>query len=328
MASQPLQPAGAKPSSQPVITEPQQVQNSAAVQAYKLPLANHSFTYYSSADLNATQEQIERCVLVIHGTRRNALDYWQHMQQAGQRAQTLNSTLILAPQFSIQGDSLQRNALYWDLNSAWKIGNLSSKDHSPRISSFRVIDALIESLSDQKRFPNLKKIVIVGHSAGGQFVQRYALGAHPHTNLPLVFVVANPSSYAYLDARRPLKNKPDQIGLPTEKVPGYNHWKYGLEHLNAYMKEQSKEALIAQYPAKNVIYLVGEKDILQDKNLDTTPMARLQGENRLQRGLNYYRYLTLFYGKSVHQFRIVPGVGHNHAQIFSSKEGLKAIFGP
>ena len=56
--------------------------------------------------------------------------------------------------------------------------------------------------------PGADLISVVGHSAGGQTVQRYALStALPpaiRTGLALRYVVANPSSYGYLDSTRPV----------------------------------------------------------------------------------------------------------------------------
>ena len=44
-----------------------------------------------------------------------------------------------------------------------------------RVSSFAVLDALLQMLSDRQHWPALDLVVLAGHSAGGQFVQRYAV---------------------------------------------------------------------------------------------------------------------------------------------------------
>ena len=48
----------------------------------------------------------------------------------------------------------------------------------------------------------MKAIVVAGHSAGGQFVNRYEMSNSVHDTLgvPVSYVVANPSSYAWPDA--------------------------------------------------------------------------------------------------------------------------------
>ena len=94
--------------------------------------------------------------------------------------------------------------------------------------------------------PELEAIRIVGHSSGGQTVQRYALthridlpkprqdksserlGQH---HVHVRFVVSNPSSYAYLDDRR--FNSEDELETPSkaqiDACPLYNTWEWGLD---------------------------------------------------------------------------------------------------
>ena len=115
--------------------------------------------------------------------------------------------------------------LQWDAQypifHTWRYGAESISDvnynNNATISSFGAMDVLLESLCDRKRFPNLQRIVVTGHSAGGQFVHRWALSSNswcfgdgqyahrwaPKSDLPNVrTVVANPRSFTYLDNRR------------------------------------------------------------------------------------------------------------------------------
>lgn len=70
------------------------------------------------------------------------------------------------------------------------------------------MDTFVKLLSDERLFPKLEAITLLGHSAGGQFVQRYALmtvlPTAPRAGLSVRYVIANPSSFAYLDASRPV----------------------------------------------------------------------------------------------------------------------------
>ena len=69
------------------------------------------------------------------------------------------------------------------------------------------MDDLLRTLANKRTFPNLTKIVVAGHSAGGQFATRYAMANKVHDTLNGVavsYVVANPSSYAWPVADRPL----------------------------------------------------------------------------------------------------------------------------
>ena len=74
-----------------------------------------------------------------------------------------------------------------------------------KLASFDFADELLRRLAKREIFPNLKAIVVSGHSAGGQFVTRYEMANQSHDKLgiPITYVVANPSSYAYPDPERP-----------------------------------------------------------------------------------------------------------------------------
>jgi len=56
-----------------------------------------------------------------------------------------------------------------------------------------------------KFFPNLRSIVVAGHSAGGQFVTRYEMSnrVHDSISIPISYVVSNASAYTYVDDMRP-----------------------------------------------------------------------------------------------------------------------------
>jgi predicted alpha/beta superfamily hydrolase len=43
------------------------------------------------------------------------------------------------------------------------------------MSSYTAVDNIIKAFNNATLYPNLKHIVIAGHSLGGQFVQRYAM---------------------------------------------------------------------------------------------------------------------------------------------------------
>jgi hypothetical protein len=71
----------------------------------------------------------------------------------------------------------------------------------PSLSSFEVIDRLIDVAV--KRNPGIRRIIILGHSAGGQFVVRYAAINSRHELLEqqgvsIRYVVANSSSYPFV----------------------------------------------------------------------------------------------------------------------------------
>ncbi|KAL7483085.1 hypothetical protein ACHAW6_008744 [Cyclotella cf. meneghiniana] len=125
---------------------------------------------------------------------------------------------FLAPQDGEPETSSSLPFLKWDddkpISHTFRYGAESTKidkggqEGSTTISSFAVMDALLETLCAKHRFPNLERIVIAGHSAGGQFVHRWGLSSnswcfHDNDTYPSVrLIAANPRSYAYLDGRR------------------------------------------------------------------------------------------------------------------------------
>ena len=153
---------------------------------------------------------------MIHGALRNAEGSFTTMQQAMTLAgEAGRQALIVAPQFLSEVDAVRYpiplDVPVWSVDG-WKEGDLSEirRDDSTdrRVSSFAVLDALLQILSDRQHWPALDLVVLAGHSAGGQFVQRYAAaGRAPtmlsHHGIQTRFVVANPSSYLYFDERRP-----------------------------------------------------------------------------------------------------------------------------
>jgi hypothetical protein len=84
------------------------------------------------------------------------------------------------------------------------------------VSSFDVMDEFLRAAVI--KFPNLEDIVIVGHSAGGQFVQRYVwMGVGVHEQLEahgihVRYVPANPGAYAFPIWQR--KTPPGRDSVP------------------------------------------------------------------------------------------------------------------
>jgi pimeloyl-ACP methyl ester carboxylesterase len=123
----------------------------------------------------------------------------------------------LASQSGSCKDTLAADEINWQCAPAavsWRSGG--TVVDRPEISSFAAMDDLLRLIARKETFPNLEAVIVAGQSAGGQFVQRYALTSLLPETLGLVhFVVANPSSYAYLDASRPTP-----AALPTKFAAG------------------------------------------------------------------------------------------------------------
>ena len=297
-------------------------------------------TYISDQSLYETLPNIRRAVLVVHGIERDGYRYWKALARAAHRAgpSVEEDTLLLAPQFFVRKQAFQwgikANTLTWR-SQAWKQGDTSRKG---AVSSFSVIDALIQQLLCPEHFPALAQIVIVGHSAGAQFVQRYAAagrgaGLAQKRGIGLRHIVVGPSSYLYLNSARRGFGPADGFGEPCGQTvthcPDYDNYKYGLQHANAYVNAMGPERIRQDYAGKEVVYLVGELDDQTDnQHLDCSPAALLQGRNRVDRCLAYRDHLVNLYGALPvsHTFEVVPDLGHEGPRILRSPAGLRWIF--
>lgn len=266
---------------------------------------------------------IQRVLIVLHGRLRNAETYLHSAEKAAVRAGQQATTLIIAPQFLNEQDAarhaLPEDLLRWRGND-WMDAGLSTGP-SP-VSAFTVLDDIIARVSDRVQFPQVAQIIVAGHSGGAQTVQRYALLAPGPYRIPPRFVVANPSSYAYLDAQRPM-------AFDAAGCPGFDRWKYGLQNLPAYAAGQTVAQMEARYIQREMVYLLGQEDVdPEHPSLDTGCEAQTQGAYRLLRGRFFFDYLTRRHPEGLnHRLIEVPGVGHDGEGMFNSAEGLKVLFG-
>ncbi|WP_299622979.1 alpha/beta fold hydrolase [Pelagibius sp.] len=289
---------------------------------------------YTSHPLDRPAPQIERAVVVVHGIYRNAHQYFPQITAAAGLEGLRRKTLVVAPSFAIKSDDRPRRGVgevYWRRNRNWRRGDHSASRPEGRISSFVAVERLLTQLGAQELFPNLRKITLVGHSAGGQFVQRFAV---VQALLPALddvrvrYVVANPGTYLYLNAQRPTVG--DQgFALPYQaaRCPRYNRYSYGLERPNWAMRRVGEDILLARAREREVILLLGAADNDPGhKTLNRTCAAALQGRHRLERGLLFKAHLDRFLAG--HRTRVIqiPGVGHSSEDMFRSLEGRRAIF--
>lgn len=284
--------------------------------------------YYSSYPLDGNPN-ITHAVVVVHGAARNPASSFTGMTTAAANAGRRDRTIVIAPRFQTSDDDPAVDEARWR-DEAWKEGG--DAEQPPGLSSFDVMDQLMGQLADKNRFPKLTRITLAGHSAGGQFTQRYAAGGRAPVQFPdmeVDYVVANPSSYLYFSPERP--DMSDSNGrrfiTPTGGSCAYNNYKYGLEDRVRYMRETPDAELIANYTRHRVTYLSGEADNEDDEALDTNCAAEKQGQNRFQRADFYYQYIRTYYADAPHERVVVPGVGHDRESMFSSAEAQKVVFG-
>lgn len=296
---------------------------------YKFIPQNNFLTYYSTHNLNTNNQQIDRLVIVVHGALRNGHEYFNDTVLAAKKFNSLSNTIVLAPHFRKVTDSREKGELYWGRkwSKKWKYGYRSSD--SDQISSFEVIDQLILSILKSSNFLGLKDIVITGHSAGGQFTQRYAVASQLRKKIEqnLSFVPSNPSSYMFLDKERYQFSDSNyqQVEIGNSCLE-YNDYIYGPTNRASYMEAQTVEELRANYSEQKVVYLMSEEDKGTD-SLDRSCEAMLQGKNRFERSQNFFHYVKKHISATSHRFISIPSVGHEHIEVYESLEAKRFIFG-
>lgn len=283
---------------------------------------------YVSADWSNPLPEITRAVLVLHGVRRDADVYFRSARRAQAAAgETGKDTLMITPQFltavDVDAFDLSPDTLRWT-RLGWEGGDPAVAPTTA--SSFDALDAILAKLADRRLFPNLKQVVVAGHSGGAQVVQRYAIAAKGEVALTregigVRYVVADPSSYAYFSADRP---KPSIAAT----CPGYDQWKYGMENRPPYLADLTVAALEQAYVARRVIYLLGTLDNDPDQSaLDKTCAAEAEGPNRYIRGHAYAAAMQARDGGTPnHSVWDVPGIAHQGGEMLTSPCGLKALF--
>ena len=283
---------------------------------------------YVSADWSKPLPGIVRAILVLHGRLRNA-DVYERSARTAQAAagEAGRTTLMIVPQFlagiDVDAFHLPPETLRWSLEG-WEGGDAAE---GPRpLSSFEALDAILARLADRRLFPDLKQVVVAGHSGGGQVVQRYAVAgrgeaALARENIGVSYVIANPSSYVYFSAERPVPSI-------AASCPRTNDWKYGLEQRPAYVAATSPDDLEQRYVSRRVTYLLGTRDTNPDHPaLDKSCMAEAQGPTRYARGHAYAAVMAARNnGAPNHRVVDVPDVGHDGDAMLTSPCGLAALF--
>jgi len=183
------------------------------------------------------------------------------------------------------------------------------------VSSYDIIDELVNYYLDTARFPALEAVVLAGHSAGAQMVQRYALLGKPRRlQRKLHYWVANPGSFAYLKKDRP---------FPDASCEGFDSWKFGLSDNFPPYGQLDRNTLVERYLNRKVHYAFGEAD---DGSGDNRCQARTQGRTHIERGRKFMETIDGLGGLRVGStVDYIPNAVHSGDQMAKSERGKERV---
>ncbi|PKI84850.1 hypothetical protein MVES1_001362 [Malassezia vespertilionis] len=296
-------------------------------------------------------------VIVVHGSLRDGDSYWSLMndifadliKQGDARVD--RNLIIVAPEFfsaeQNEGQYSSKQLAWPDLN-LWQPGEASSRPKGLNISSYEAIEKLVDHFDNSSQYPQMKNITLVGHSGGGQLVNRYAtLARKLPQNTHMRFIVADPSSSLYFTEDRAVT---DKNIVDKAKCPLYNSYRYGFDNLTIPIYGgQSAQTGFKNYVTRDIVHLNGLLDT--EVNGDQQCMAILQGgTQRISRNFSWWKYLNLiagtgedmrffpgnftnvpnwkhlYSGDFTPRLSIVANASHDVDQVFNSAIGNSALF--
>src|SRR5262249_25318875 len=173
---------------------------------------------------------------------------------------------------------------------------------------------------------------------------------HGTLGVPITYVVANPSSYAWPDAVRPLPQgdadpaaakdgwnfQPTADPMPphtnftfgpfdASKAATFNRWPAGFENRTGYAAKISDDQLKKNIVDRPTTYILGQVDTLPLGGFDSSATAMAQGPTRRARGEAYFKYITDTLGAK-QTIMIVPECGHNDRCMYTTNIVFPEVF--
>ncbi|WFD33288.1 hypothetical protein MCUN1_000101 [Malassezia cuniculi] len=274
-------------------------------------------------------QKIKRVVIVWPGKWR---DSWRYINMMGnaylvaQKYPELNvndgEVYMMSPVFFNQLDelALKDDELRWK-DYGWSAGGTArSPEEFKHISSFEVIDHLIEMSLDTSKFPNVEKVVVVGHSMGAQANLRYAILKRPKKYDDRVkYWIGDPGSVIYFDEWRPVMK---------HNCSDYNSWPYGLNDQSSVPLYNRKRAgnggaeLVKEFNNRVIRFGVALDDNGRGNN---HCQSKMQGPNRIARSSQWISHRGDSWPSS-HSVDYVPGVSHQDYVMMAYYYSMKFIF--
>jgi len=300
-----------------------------------------NYSSLTNAGQRLDPSAIQRVLLFVHGNNRDPYNYMSYMLSAlgsvqGHPEVNRSSVQLVAPYFPNGDDKgigypwnvsapaggygSYTNALVWS-GAGWMNGtNNQYPNKQKTFSSYQILDTMIQYYDNKAMFPNIKQIVVGGHSAGAQTLHRYAaVGNKLNLKTPITYYIANPDSYLWLSDARP---------YDTSSCQTYDYWRSGLSaYTNTYgadLVASGRQNVMANYQSRSIRYARGTDDDGQDSS---TCGAFMQGANRNER---FFNFISAFPpectpGGVCDTVDYVP-VGHDAGGMMSSPAGQARLF--
>ncbi len=293
--------------------------DAAAAERFALDMGQEKVAYYfAEHDIMKGDSTLEYAVIFIHGAGGGAKDAARRTRAKLKQYKPDSRVYCIAPSFLTQKNCpavIRKDALMWA--RGWRWGDPA--ENCSKAGSFDVIDRIYTTFSNPQLFPAMKRIVLCGFSAGGQFVNRYvAVGKLPvNPKIDTVFISGAGSSYLYVDDLRFVDGKFQKVKADN----GFNNWYLGLDNRNDYCKDLSKEEIMKNLSTRQTYYFCGTAD----HGKYPFPM---QGKDRLDRFEIYQKYVARFPSwKKATRFITVPDIAHDTLVFFHENITQKLVYG-
>ncbi|SHO75701.1 Uncharacterized protein MSYG_0033 [Malassezia sympodialis ATCC 42132] len=291
-------------------------------------------TYYNNPEL------VKRVIITLPGKPRDTWKYVNLMNNIlmyiyanTDRYQVYpGEVVIMAPIVLNQDDQaaggVESNWLAYS-HSNWQMGGSSVTPplQNGSVTFFGALDKMVDAVMDRKWFPNVKQVVIAGHSLGGQASMRYALlRKQRRYESNVKFWIGNPGSWTWLtnstDTQRPNWGPTNLNG--EDCTADIDTWPYGLGGNTSKITKYGRSRVLANmadtlalYRWRHVQYALG---LLDNGAGDTHCQAQYQGYNHLHRGSDFALALAQMPGgwPSNHSLNYVSRVSHQDYDMYAT----------
>ncbi|MCP3875508.1 MAG: hypothetical protein GY699_20430, partial [Desulfobacteraceae bacterium] len=146
------------------------------------------------------------------------------------------------------------------------------------------------------------------------------------------YVVANPSSYLYLDKTRYQFREAEKIVKTSDEIyqdcPCFNDYKYGLDNLYGYSEHLTPQVIRNRLLSRPILFVLGTADTDRDFGLNKSCEGDAQGNNRYERGLLYRHHLKAFMDNDTnfrHTWLEIHGVDHDAGDIYTHPDFINKL---